>query len=299
MIASMLALILSLVPVSVVPQSANSDTQENLEKAHERAPKKMSKKAPKIRRSRTSTQTSRSTQKPEAPKVEKAPQTNTAEPKSKRTSEKRAPTPAPKTETGADAAQPQLSNGDDRVIDGVHAFYKDAQDLRASFTQKYTYTVYGRTQVSNGRVFFKKPGMMRWDYQKPTPKVFVADGKELWVYEPEENQAFRRKLGSSQLPVALAFMAGTGDLRQEFKITVKTDNPSHFTLELIPKLNEGDYKKVILTVDRSSYAVKTSTVVDAVGNVNRVEFAGMKTNVGLKDRGFNFTPPAGVRVIKD
>ena len=185
------------------------------------------------------------------------------------------------------------------MIDGVHAFYKDARDLRARFTQKYTYTVYGRTQVSSGRVFFKKPGMMRWDYQKPTPKVFVADGKELWVYEPEENQAFRRKLGSSQLPVALAFMAGTGDLRQEFNITVQANAPSHFTLELVPKLNEGDYKKVILTVDRSTYAVQTSTVVDAVGNINRVEFIGMKTNIGLKDQGFNFSPPAGVRVIKD
>lgn len=283
MIASMLALILTLVPAPVASTGSGVSTGEKENKAE--------KKIAPVRRASRSTVTTRATQKTPSPEKK-----NSTKPQRASHSKTQAKAVHQVTAPGA---EPEATKISDRVIDGVHAFYKDARDLRARFTQKYTYTVYGRTQVSSGRVFFKKPGMMRWDYQKPTPKVFVADGKELWVYEPEENQAFRRKLGSSQLPVALAFMAGTGDLRQEFNITVQTNVPSHFTLELVPKLNEGDYKKVVLTVDRKTYAVQTSTVVDAVGNINRVEFIGMKTNVGLKDQGFNFSPPAGVRVIKD
>ncbi len=196
--------------------------------------------------------------------------------------------------TGFAGAAPEVG----QVVDGIQKFYADAQDLQANFTQRYTYLVYDRVQISSGVVYFKKPGMMRWDYQKPEPKVFVADGQTLWVYEPAENQAFKRKLDSSQLPVALTFMSGQGKLTDEFDAKlVEAPDASSLAVELVPKRHAGDYKSLRLTVDAKSYAVKTSTVVDPVGNTNELVFADMKTNVGLPDAGFKFRPPEGVRVI--
>jgi outer membrane lipoprotein carrier protein len=184
------------------------------------------------------------------------------------------------------------------VIDGIQKFYADAQDLQANFTQRYTYTVYDRTQVSKGIVYFKKPGMMRWDYQKPQPKVFVADGQTLWVYEPTENQAFKRKLAEAQLPVALTFMSGEGKLTDEFEVKLlPSEDASSYLVELIPKRHAGDYKSLQLKVDAKTFAVTASTVVDPVGNTNELSFEGVKTNVGLPDAGFKFRPPDGVRII--
>lgn len=184
------------------------------------------------------------------------------------------------------------------VVDGIQTFYADAQDLQASFTQRYTYLVYDRTQVSNGIVYFKKPGMMRWDYQQPQPKVFVADGQTLWVYEPTENQAFKRKLADAQLPVALTFMSGKGKLLEEFDAKLlPSKDAAAYVVELIPKRHAGDYKSLRLTVDAKTYAVTASTVVDPVGNTNALTFTDVKTNVGLPDAGFKFRPPDGVRIV--
>ncbi len=277
MVASILSLILSLiVPVVSVDSGPTPEPKLQLKKTQERV-------SPTHRRS--STRTARRSQ------AKKVPSLKQDSPPS----QKKVAAPDIKKE------QPQTTqvSVEESVINGVHRFYKDARDLRANFVQTYTYTVYDRSQTSSGRVFFKKPGMMRWDYRKPVEKVFVADGEQLWVYEPEENQAFRRKLGTSQLPVALSFMTGTGDLREEFNITVSTKSPKHFILNMVPKKNEGDYKKVILKVDRASFAVQSSTVIDSVGNTNRVVFKGMKTNTDLKDSGFQFNPPSGVRIIKE
>ena len=58
----------------------------------------------------------------------------------------------------------------------------------------------------------KKPGRMRWNYQKPDPKMYLADGDTLWLYEPEDKQAFKQDLKASQLPAALAFLTGKGKL---------------------------------------------------------------------------------------
>jgi len=210
--------------------------------------------------------------------------------------------PPPKTASPAPKAVPAATVDADptaQVLAGIQGYYANAQDLKAEFTQHYTYKVYDRTQVSSGKVFFKKPRMMRWDYRKPAPKVFVADGKTLWVYEPEEGQVFKRDLAGSQLPVALTFMSGEGDLAEAFDATLTDESKADFVLELVPKKSAADYQKLVLSVDRGTYQVRESTVIDPVGNINRVVFTGIKTNSGLPDRGFQFTPPKGVRVISE
>ena len=72
---------------------------------------------------------------------------------------------------------------------------------------------------------FKKPGRMRWDYDKPEKTTYVTDGAVLWLYEPEDQQAFKQELKASQLPAALAFLTGKGKLADEFDITPVAKSP--------------------------------------------------------------------------
>lgn len=209
------------------------------------------------------------------------------------------PVPAATPKAPAAPAAPALEPEVKRVLDGIQAFYANATDLKAAFTQTYSYKVYGRKQVSKGKVFFKKPRMMRWDYKSPVSKVFVADGKTLWVYEPEENQAFKQSLADSQLPVALTFMSGEGQLADEFDARLMQSPSDLFTVELIPKRHAGDYRSLLLKVDRQTFQVRSSTVVDPVGNTNQVDFTDVKINTGVADGAFRFSPPEGVRVITE
>ena len=186
------------------------------------------------------------------------------------------------------------------IIDGIQGFYRNARDLKANFKQTYTYIQMGRKQHKSGRVFFKKPGKMRWDYAEPDPQVFVADGETLWVYQPNEAQAFKQPLKSAQLPVALTFMSGKGELRDEFEASLippTDDTPDSHRVRLVPKESEVNYKAVILTVRKADYSVMSSTVVDPVGNLNELVFADVQTNTNVPDRAFEFDPPKGVEII--
>ncbi len=198
------------------------------------------------------------------------------------------------------AQAPKMDEETARVLDGIQKFYAEAKDFSAEFEQTYTYIAHQRSQISKGKVYFKKPGKMRWDYQTPSQKVFVSDGSLLWVYEPEENQAFKRPIKSVQLPVALSFLSGEGNLAEEFDAVLKKPRTEGtYLVELIPKRDQGDYRALRLEVDATTYAVQKSTVVDPVGNTNHIAFSAVKTNSGLPDAGFSFTPPAGVRVLQD
>lgn len=186
------------------------------------------------------------------------------------------------------------------VVRGIQGFYQSTTDLKADFTQTYLYKVYDRRQVSKGKVFFKKPGRMRWDYQTPQARLFVADGATLWVYEPEEGQVFKRSLAASQLPVALTFMSGQGRLEDEFDAKLlPAPAAGRLAVELVPRKSAADYQSLRLEVDARTFAVLRSTVVDPVGNLNTIDFTDVKTNGNLPDKGFQFNPPAGVKVIDD
>ena len=53
------------------------------------------------------------------------------------------------------------------VVAEVQKRYDAAADFRARFTQTLTSAALGRKTNSSGEVTFKKPGRMRWDYEKP------------------------------------------------------------------------------------------------------------------------------------
>src|SRR5260221_14729845 len=82
-----------------------------------------------------------------------------------------------------------------QVVERMQKVYDGTTDLHARFMQ-ITEGVMGKRQAS-GEVWLKKPGKMRWNYEKPEKKLFIADGTTLWVYEPEDEQAFKQALSSS------------------------------------------------------------------------------------------------------
>jgi len=184
------------------------------------------------------------------------------------------------------------------VVAEVQKRYDGAADFRARFTQTLTSAALGRKTSSSGEVTFKKPGRMRWDYEKPEKSSYVTDGGVLWLYEPDDKQAFKQDLKSSQLPAALSFLTGKGKLATEFDITFVGNKPgADYVLALSPKTPQAQVKTIQFVVDPRTFDVRESVITDAQGNVNDLTFADIRVNTRVPDALFKFTPPAGTRVI--
>jgi outer membrane lipoprotein carrier protein len=187
------------------------------------------------------------------------------------------------------------------VVDRVQKRYDGAGDFRAHFSQTLTNPTFQRKTSSAGEVLLKKPGRMRWNYQTPEEKMYLADGALLWLYEPEDKQAFKQKLESSQLPAALAFLTGKGKLSEEFDITfssqVGVGKARDYVLSLHPRQAQAQVKEITFVVDADSFLVRESVLVDGQGNVNDMLFSDIKIGSGLPDSTFRWSPPAGTRVI--
>jgi outer membrane lipoprotein carrier protein len=187
------------------------------------------------------------------------------------------------------------------VVAEVQKRYDGATDFRARFTQTMTSSTMGRKTNSAGEVMFKKPGRMRWDYEKPEKSSYITDGGVLWLYEPDDKQAFKQKLESSQLPAALSFLTGKGKLATEFDIAFagksSYGSPGDYLLSLSPKAAQAQVKSILFVIDPRTFDVRESVITDGQGNVNDLVFADIRVNTRVPDALFKFTPPAGTRVI--
>jgi outer membrane lipoprotein carrier protein len=189
-----------------------------------------------------------------------------------------------------------------QVAEKIQKFYEATRDFQAAFQQEYFSKALGRKKSSSGFVYIKKPGRMRWDYKEPRPKHFVADGKALYIYDPELEQVMvDRAFSGSELTTAVTFLWGKGKLSDEFQIAFsgRSDlgGPGHYVLQMLPK-REARFKQLVMVVDKQTFKVTETVVEDPGGNVNHIFFANISTNVGLKDESFRFEIPAGVDVIE-
>jgi outer membrane lipoprotein carrier protein len=188
------------------------------------------------------------------------------------------------------------------VLNEIQNRYEKTSDFEASFIQEYIGKMTKQPNRGEGKVYFKKRGMMRWDYTVPNQKL-LSDGHTLWYYQPEEKQVLVSDVSRYlKEKTPLAFLAGEGNLGRDFILLNVDESPSqkedNYVIELAPKEPFATLSKLILTVDKKTYTVLQADVLDGLGNVTRTRFIDIKTNMGLSNSFFQFIIPPGTEVIK-
>ena len=80
--------------------------------------------------------------------------------------------------------------------DDLTAFTKGLKGLDGQFTQQVLDANGKLKESSSGRCALSAPRLFRWEYTKPYAQLIVADGKRVWVYDPDLQQVTRRPQGS-------------------------------------------------------------------------------------------------------
>jgi outer membrane lipoprotein carrier protein len=185
---------------------------------------------------------------------------------------------------------------------GVQRRYEGMQSLTARFEQTSHVAslggASGAAETSSGRVALAKPGKMRWSYEEPEPSLVVSDGDTLWTFDPQLKEAQRFPVTEGLLEgAAVQFLIGRGDILRQFEVSGGPCDESPQLLHLVPR-EPASYSRLELRVDASSGEIVESSIFDLFGNVTRVRYRDIRTDVPLAPETFRFTPPAGVRILE-
>ena len=179
--------------------------------------------------------------------------------------------------------------------DQLDAFSKGLKGLDGQFSQQVFDPRGKQKEASSGRVAVSAPRLFRWEYVKPYPQLIVADGKTVWVYDPDLEQASKRPQGVEEASSPLAILLDPAKLDRDF--TVKEAGASNGIewLQLTPKQADAAFKTAKLGFGKAGLA--EMEYVDALGQRTKISFSGWKRNPGFAKGTFVFVPAQGVDVI--
>lgn len=187
------------------------------------------------------------------------------------------------------------------ILDKIQTQYDMHKDFRAKFFQESLIKSLGKKQKAEGKVYFKKPGKMRWIYTDPFKQEIISDGQILWTYRPEDKQVIVTKMAQAfQSQTPTTFLAGLGNLKRDFQARFDQE-PSpgkDYFLEMTPLEFHGSLEKLFLRVDEKTFNILSAKIQDVIGNVTEIRFADIQFDNHLPDDLFTFSPPQGVEVFR-
>ncbi|MBI2358520.1 MAG: outer membrane lipoprotein carrier protein LolA [Deltaproteobacteria bacterium] len=185
------------------------------------------------------------------------------------------------------------------IVEQLQKSYDAIVDFSADFRQETEIKTLNRRLKARGKVYFKRPGKMLWRYEEPKGQWVLADGKSLYLYQPEQSQILKSPLSNAfRSDIPLSFLLGLGNLKRDFTAVLKGQEEGHYVLQLAPRGKLAGVGEVDLGVDRQSFDVRWARIRDAAGNLTAVRFVNMKKGVGLKDSLFRLQVPEGVDVME-
>ncbi len=167
-----------------------------------------------------------------------------------------------------------------QALKGLQDRYNRAKTLQVTFNE--TYTV---------------PGRMRWDYTTPPGKLFLSDGKDVYLYTPDAKRVEKMRLRESEdWRAPLAFLLGKLDFQREFRdIHIKPEGASYI-ITAKAKSDKLPYEDIRITTT-TGFSITNLVVTGQDQSILTFDFANEKLNPDVDDAMFKFRMPAGATLV--
>jgi outer membrane lipoprotein-sorting protein len=176
------------------------------------------------------------------------------------------------------------------ALAAVQAHLRATNSMTADFVQTDR-----NGQRLTGKLTLKRPGKIRFEYQKGVPLLIVGDGNSLTMIDYEVRQAQRWPVKNSPLTVLLdpdRDLAG-------FARLMPTGDPNVTSVEVRdPKRPEFGTITMVFTRDSAAPAglrLRGWVALDAKNNRTRIDLSNQRFNVAVADSAFKWTDPRPTR----
>ena len=131
----------------------------------------------------------------------------------------------------------------------------------------------------------------------PSGKLFLSDGKDVYLYTPDSHRVEKTKLKASEdMRAPLAFLLGKLDFSKEFRdFDVKPDG-TNYVMTAKAKTDKLPYDKIEMLVT-PEYEIRRLVVHGQDQSILTFQFDQEKLNPPVNDALFKFQLPAGATLV--
>jgi outer membrane lipoprotein carrier protein len=168
-----------------------------------------------------------------------------------------------------------------QLVDNLKTFSAD-------FVQERDEEYFFRKEVSTGTFDLMRPGLMRWDYQKPEQQQILVDGIRLWVHDVELNQVSVRPIAEIQNDIPLAWLLFEEPIEQAYTIVSAGNRQGLTWYNLRPKGNTF-FQSIEIGIQDG--VMQQVWMYQSTDNVTKVRFENIVVNQPISPGAFLFTVP--------
>lgn len=180
----------------------------------------------------------------------------------------------------------------------LESYLADLQSLEADFEQLIRSPDGDVVERLEGRMALLRPGRFRWQIDTPYRQLIVVDGKNLWIYDPELEQASVQPAAKALAHTPAALLVGTASLEAYFEIApARQIDSSGLEVALSPREGRDDYRELKLRFVRGELAEIDFS--DALDQQVLVRFSDVRRNESsrLEPADFRLMLPDEVDVV--
>lgn len=193
----------------------------------------------------------------------------------------------------AAAAQAQAD-----AVQTLRDFSREVKSGKAEFTQTVTSPDGKRKKNSSGSFEFQRPNQFRFAYAKPFEQLIVGDGKKVWIYDPDLQQASSRRMDQALGATPAALLAGA-NLEKDFELKAQPSAQGLDWVLATPRGPQADSAGLqSLKIGFKGKELAAIEVVDGFGQRSLLQFSAVSSNAVVAPERFRFVLPAGADLIE-
>ena len=189
----------------------------------------------------------------------------------------------------------------DTAVNNLSNLLNSLNTFQAHFKQQIFAENGSKVDEVSGEIGIKKPNRFYWNVSEPFIQKLIADGKYLWQYDEDLEQATVRNLEESLGNTPAGILSGkVVNLAEKYHIKALPSNNSDDNATTIQGFSltpiaDGQFEQIILYFENKK--LRKLVLKDTLAQTTKVDFSEVKTAIKLPDSLFLMVLPKGVDIV--
>ncbi len=185
-------------------------------------------------------------------------------------------------------AAPLTTQQKQDVIGRINKAASGLKTMSCSFTQTKYLSLLSDKMVSEGKMNYKQPNTLRWEYTTPYQYLFIFNGTKVYVGNKSRKDVIdtnTNKVFKEVARIMMSTVTGTAlSNSSDFSIDV-SDGNTQWQITLVPKKKEMKkmFSKIVLLFNKSTLMISEINIYEKNSDRTNIKLKNIKTNGAVNE----------------
>lgn len=174
------------------------------------------------------------------------------------------------------------------VIGRINKAASGLKSMSCTFTQTKYLSLLSDKMVSEGKMYYKQPNKLRWEYITPYQYLFIFNGTKVYVGNKSRKDVIdtnTNKVFKEVARIMMSTVTGTAlSNSSDFSIDV-ADGNTQWQITLVPKKKEMKkmFSKIVLLFNKSNLMISEINIYEKNNDRTNIKLKNIKTNGAVNE----------------